>query len=92
MCGCPATQQLPRPPLAEVRAVGHPPLKGEGWTAEGSPGWGDSHAAYVEGLSPPPGPLARPTSPLQGEVFVIGAAGAIFLPHGSEENSAPCQM
>jgi hypothetical protein len=43
----------------------NPPLKGEGWTAEGSPGWGGGdaayagHAAYAEALSPPPGPLTR---------------------------------
>jgi ATP-dependent helicase/nuclease subunit A len=52
-------------------ACAHPPLQGEGRTAEGSPGWGDgaaaddgdavtdSDAVFVEGLSPPPGPLTR---------------------------------
>jgi NitT/TauT family transport system substrate-binding protein len=50
----------------------HPPLQGEGRTAEGSPGWGDSsavdngNAAYVEALSPPPGPLARADLPPPG--------------------------
>jgi excinuclease ABC subunit C len=42
---------------------------GEGQTAEGSPGWGDSDAAdgsgavYVELLSPPPGPLTQSDLP-----------------------------
>src|SRR5215471_19202605 len=41
----------------------HPPLQGEGRTAEGSPGWGDGlgvddgAAMYAEAPSPPPGPL-----------------------------------
>src|SRR5882672_12567261 len=53
-------------------AVGHPPLKGEGRTAEGSPGWGDSgavddgDASYAEVLSPPPGPLTRADLPPPG--------------------------
>jgi len=46
----------------------------------------------LKGCHPLPARWRGLTSPLQGEVFVIGAAGAIFLPHGSEENSAPCQM
>src|SRR5215472_2366763 len=47
------------------RGVLHPPLKGEGRTAEGSPGWGegratdDSDAEFAGPLSPPPGPLTR---------------------------------
>jgi len=50
----------------------HPPLEGEGRTAGGSPGWGDggaadnNDAAYVEALSPPPGPLARADLPPPG--------------------------
>jgi FAD/FMN-containing dehydrogenase/Fe-S oxidoreductase len=44
----------------------HPPLKGEGWTAEGSPGWGDSDAANAETLPPPPGPLTRSDLPAPG--------------------------
>jgi hypothetical protein len=50
----------------------HAPLKGEGRTAEGSPGWGgggavnDGDAVYVETLSPPPGPLARADLPPPG--------------------------
>src|SRR6516225_1491402 len=42
----------------------HPPLEGEGRTAGGSPGWGDSGAAHdIDAVpaarpSPPPGPLA----------------------------------
>jgi len=55
----------PRRPL-------HPPLEGEGRTAGGSPGWGDSgaaddnDAAHAEALSPPPGPLARADLPPPG--------------------------
>src|SRR5258708_4365515 len=47
----------------------NPPLKGEGRTAEGSPGWGcgdaacAGHAAYAEAPSPPPGPLTRADLP-----------------------------
>jgi FO synthase len=41
----------------------HPPLQGEGRTAEGSPGWGNGDAARAEPLSPPPGPLARADLP-----------------------------
>ncbi len=44
----------------------HPPLQGEGRTAEGSPGWDDSDAAYAEALSPPPGPLTRADLPRPG--------------------------
>jgi FAD/FMN-containing dehydrogenase/Fe-S oxidoreductase len=44
----------------------HPPLKGEGRTAEGSPGWGDSDAANAETLPPPPGPLTRSDLPPPG--------------------------
>ena len=53
-------------------AYGHPPLKGEGRTAEGSPGWGDSGATHeallmLHRCHPHPD-ASRPTSPLQGEV------------------------
>src|SRR5215831_6283427 len=50
------------------RAMGHhhPPLQGEGRTAGGSPGWGDSDASCVAPLSPPPGPLARADLPPPG--------------------------
>jgi len=41
----------------------HPPLKGEGRTAAGSPGWGDSAPAYADRLPPPPGPLTRSDLP-----------------------------
>jgi len=41
----------------------------------------------VKGCHPLPASWRGPTSPLQGEVFVIGAAGAIFLPHWSEEKA-----
>jgi len=47
-------------------AIGDPPLEREGRTAEGSPGWGDSGAAFAERLSPPPGPLARADLPPPG--------------------------
>src|SRR6266446_1630211 len=56
----------------EGTACSHPPLEGEGRTAEGSPGWGDTDAggngdaAYVETLSPPPGPLTRADLPPPG--------------------------
>ncbi len=52
----------------------HPPLKGEGRTAEGGSGWGDSAsvmcgAELLSALPPPPArAIARATSPLQGEV------------------------
>jgi urease accessory protein len=52
----------------------HPPLQGEGRTAESSPGWGGSRrgpgSAIVESLSPPPASseTEEATSPLQGEV------------------------
>ncbi len=56
--------------LAERASVyRHPPLDGEGRTAEGSPGWGGSVAPYagnVEALSPPPGPLTRADLPPPG--------------------------
>jgi len=35
-------------------ASDHPPLQGEGRTAEGSPGWGDGKAGPDAPLSPPP--------------------------------------
>src|SRR6266478_1914415 len=41
----------------------HPPLQGEGRTAEGSPGWGNGGAADVGALSSPPGPLTRADLP-----------------------------
>src|SRR5262249_4559583 len=51
----------------EVRNT-HPPLKGEGRTAEGSPGWGgDGRAANAEPQSAQPGPLARSNLPPTGE-------------------------
>jgi hypothetical protein len=56
-------------------AFGHPPLKGEGRTAEGSPGWGDSSAlratlSMLHRCHPHPD-ASRPTSPLQGEVETV---------------------
>src|SRR5260370_7341253 len=59
--------------VACVMAFGHPPLKGEGRTAGGSPGWGDGAAAddgdavYAESLSSPPGPPPRPHLPLPAD-------------------------
>jgi DNA helicase-2/ATP-dependent DNA helicase PcrA len=44
----------------------HPPLQGEGRTAEGSPGWGDSEAASAGPPPPPPGPLPRADLPPPG--------------------------
>ncbi len=60
------------PFVRRVSTFDHPPLKGEGRTAEGSPGWGgggpadDGDAANAEALSPPPGPLARADLPPPG--------------------------
>ncbi len=48
-----------------VVRTSHPPLKGEGRTAEGSPGWGDSPAAKAP-PPPPPGPLTRSDLPPPG--------------------------
>jgi glycyl-tRNA synthetase beta chain len=48
-----------------VVRTAHPPLKGEGRTAEGSPGWGDSRAKKAP-PSPPPGPLTRSDLPPPG--------------------------
>src|SRR5215471_5515214 len=54
----------------------HPPLEGEGRTAEGSPGWGAPLSGprlragegqeAPEALSPPPGPLKRADLPPPG--------------------------
>ncbi len=55
-----------------TRERGYPPLQGQGRTAEGSPGWGDSGAVHDAGMalaarpSPPPGPLARADLPSSG--------------------------
>jgi ATP-dependent helicase/nuclease subunit A len=72
----------PTPAQRAAVACPHPPLKGEGRTAEGSPGWDGplpaspphagegreeaSDAAYVEALPPPPGPLTRADLPPPG--------------------------
>jgi len=55
----------------KATAFGNPPLEGEGWTAEGSPGWGGPPPERegregAEALSPPPGPLKRADLPLSG--------------------------
>jgi hypothetical protein len=53
-------------------AFSHPPLKGEGRTAEGSAGWGDgpavreTDAEFAARPSPPPGPLTRSDLPPPG--------------------------
>jgi NosR/NirI family nitrous oxide reductase transcriptional regulator len=62
----------------------HPPLQGEGRTAEGSPGWGDGRSAsrsraFAAPLSPPPGPLARADLPPPGGGGLSGALAAIRL-------------
>src|SRR5262249_31016674 len=50
--------------------TGHPPLEGEGRTAEGSPGWGgsarDTDPSLAARLSPPPGPPKRADLPPPG--------------------------
>src|SRR5229473_1080591 len=59
-------------PASGAPVFDHPPLQGEGRTAEGSPGWGggaagdDGDAANAEALSPPPGPLTRADLPPPG--------------------------
>ena len=54
-------------PFAQrASASHHPPLKGEGRTAKGGPGWGGGDAANAEALSPPPGPLTRADLPPPG--------------------------
>src|SRR5262249_2007830 len=58
----------------------HPPLEGEGRTAEGSPGWGDGAAAYADRLSPPTGPLARADLPPPGGGGGEGGARVKDLP------------
>src|SRR5712664_3449256 len=56
-------------PASGAPVFDHPPLQGEGRTAEGSPGWGggaagdDGDAANAEAPSPPPGPLTRADLP-----------------------------
>jgi transcription-repair coupling factor (superfamily II helicase) len=59
---------------SELPAYRHPPLQGEGRTAEGSPGWGVACTSLRTGeakeevapRSPPPGPLARADLPPPG--------------------------
>jgi hypothetical protein len=81
----------------EERGVLHPPLKGEGRTAEGSPGWGDgratddSDAEFAEPLSPPPGPLTRADLPPPGggeEAWEPAAPPAVSAPQ-PEDAAAP---
>jgi two-component system, NarL family, sensor histidine kinase UhpB len=74
-CGASSPSAL----VGSAIAFGHPPLKGEGRTAEGSPGWGDSGAASAEALSPPPGPLARADLPLPGGGGSAAAGGGAWL-------------
>jgi urease accessory protein len=73
--------------LAKVRATGgryeerlHPPLQGEGRTAEGSPGWGaESQHMHRKRQHPHPARQRGPTSPLQGEVKNCNLTGAAAL-------------
>jgi hypothetical protein len=66
--------------MSEALAFDHPTLKGEGRTAEGSPGWGgggaagDGDAEYAEALSPPPGPLTRADLPPAEPRYSEGSA------------------
>jgi acetate---CoA ligase (ADP-forming) len=66
------SEMSPPPSPDDGAAFDHPPLKGEGRTAEGSPGWGNSGAAHDTDAvlaarpSPPPGPLARADLPPSG--------------------------
>jgi len=66
IAGFSARRSLPRWRSDWFRDPANPPLKGEGRTAEGSPGWGDSDAANAETLPPPPGPLTRSDLPPPG--------------------------
>ena len=51
---------------AASNVITHPPLEGEGRTAEGSPGWGDREASPAAPPSPPPGSLPRADLPPPG--------------------------
>ena len=80
----------PSPFARRAGGLDHPPLEGEGRTAKGSPGWGDSGAAddgsavYAEALSPPPGPLTRADlpSPGGGEVRPLLSVDSVSLSFG----------
>jgi len=63
IAGFSARRSLPRWRRDWFRDPANPPLKGEGRTTEGGPGWGDSSAAIVEPLSPPPGAQQRADLP-----------------------------
>jgi urease accessory protein len=56
--------------MAPQSRLANPPLKGEGWIAEGDPGWGDAASLQLrERCHPHPARQSGPTSPLlQGEV------------------------
>ncbi len=69
-------------PESHVATHDHPPLQGEGRTAEGSPGWGDTRAALAESLSPPPGPLTR-TDPRSSRGQALPPRGGGGLHRGS---------
>jgi len=82
----------------EERGVLHPPLKGEGRTAEGSPGWGDgratddSDAEFAEPLSPPPGPLTRADLPPPGggeKAWKPTAPPAVSAPQPEDAAASP---
>jgi len=69
--------ELARLRLRPTRRVVYPHLKGEGRTAEGSPGWGGGRAAktpmpdLLHGRHPHPARWRGPTSPLRGEVIPV---------------------
>jgi hypothetical protein len=76
-------------------ASAHPPLQGEGRTAEGSPGWGApvptptlrarKNAGLPESLSPPSGPLKRADLPPSG-----GGNSALYPPNsGGKQGALP---
>jgi len=79
----------------------HPPLKGEGRTAEGGPEWGgsgavnDSDAVSAETLSPPCGPLAQadlpPTEPRYGEGSATRQSDRSRQQPTSAGGGGPCQ-
>jgi Fe-S oxidoreductase len=64
--GFSARRTLPRWRRDWFRDLKNPPLEGEGRTAEGGPGRGDSAAVNAEPPSPPPGPQGRADLPPPG--------------------------
>jgi len=72
----------------EAGAFDHPPLKGEGRTAAGGPGWGgggsadDGDAANAEALSPPPSSLTRADLPPPGRDEALLSVENVSLSFG----------